>query len=464
MARAKSKKLSDPADLTSALVDGAAKHFAKADGITIQAADDFLQDEFVGIGLERNLALEYIIGKRGLPMNVFSTIVGEYSATKSSYGWWLGSQVMRQGGIMCFIEVEDKTQKAQVRGILRRAPNKNLITARVETLEDLFNVIKSICRDFSRMSDGTTPMFMLVDSLNTALSKKVGALFTKNGEDKELPGYSGAHDANSIKEQIRGINKTLLYKSGIHVCLINHQTTKIEESAAAIFANKGGPSQQDPGGRFKNYQYCLAFQLKKGRIKHELGSGYKHFIRMSCGKTSLGPPRPGDVVVPYVVRYYEIDGQLGYAIEYDWDWALAALLTDERHVLKTMATKVLGGALTRNSELSYTCKVLGVEAGHPSEIGKRIRANPELCDKIRLQLLRIGDIKLLCPEVEIEEQETTLLDGAAIGKSGVQASVAGKEITDPAVLKEIEKQGIGLEDLPPPPPLPDPPTVPGGAS
>ena len=123
MASRKAKKAAEKQEDTAALFlarmkDAAQKKLADNPHVHFQDSAKFF-DSIYGIPLTGNLILQYLLGVDVLALGRCLTLVGEPGAHKSEFGWYLAKLMARAGGLVQFIDTENKSNTDQIDAVFQ---------------------------------------------------------------------------------------------------------------------------------------------------------------------------------------------------------------------------------------------------------------------------------------------------------------------------------------------------------
>lgn len=162
---------------------------------------------------------------------------------------------------------------------------------------------------------------------------------------------------------------------------VNHVKEKTEKQG-----KRDVKVEYNPGGVGQNYAATVHFGVKAfGRpTEYENGIRTVSKVGIFCKKNSRGPTYRSVTVDK--TTYNREDGTTSFT--WDWGVATARFLADRA---ATCPTKKMF-AVIMHSEQKFSCKKLGFENTHPSEIGNYINNNVEIMEELA-DVLRIRRIK-----------------------------------------------------------------------
>jgi hypothetical protein len=392
MAR-KSKETADigtKPDLLSmeALQASAVKTFG-ADNI--KSWDEFTSSVY-GVPIVNNLPLQYLLGVDCLPLGRLISVVGSWGTSKSSFCWYLGSLFARYGGLVPFIDAEFKSNPAQIRSILQsqltRSPQEYFLYQKARTIDTILHGMLFWSEQL-KVAGGRekgVPLLLVVDSIGTVTTQKA---VDKRLENGETPGFTAAHTANSIKEGLQ-VFSPRMEDLPMLCLLVNHQKTKLDTSGGGGRPSYGPPPTTEGGGTHKDFQYSMTIQINKGLKEKTLSGGITPHVLFTMKKSSLGrePLRP--IEVPYRSTKRITEKGFDEDIWYDWDHALALMLTDEKLFPKAAVNDIID---IKADGKKFSCKSLGLSGVSAHEVGALIHADKRLVERLQNELLCIRRIE-----------------------------------------------------------------------
>jgi hypothetical protein len=361
----------NPGELAIQLRENATKAFSQN-----VLSPEALLDSVYGISLDKNLPLQYILGVDVLALGRCMSLVGSYSSTKSSLGWYLAKLFLELGGLVVQIDTEHKQNPDQIRAIIDDDTLfERILFTKADSLDQMLDYMFFWAKEYEKIvPEKNIPMLIIVDSLNAVTSEDAGE---KRMKGEETTGYAGARNAGEIQEAMRSFVPKCLDRNPILAVIINHQ--KLDMSRQ-VMPGMAAP-KKEPGGVHKDFMYTWKLELAKAETRKSV-YGEVPYFKIKAGKSSLGVQHKYAISVPYKSFYTE-DGL--EHIYYDWDEALATLLTSDA-VSKTQLKDMMHLVKTGNKYSSNTHKISDESA---SELGAAIHADPVLCEKLKKDLLRI---------------------------------------------------------------------------
>lgn len=361
------------------------KYTAKDGTCDIQSTEQFL-DQVYGLPLHGNLALQFLLGVDVLPLSRVFTITGPAASTKTSLAWYFGQLVALYMGSGVFLDAEKKTNPDQVLAMIghERLLDLFLKDKGIQTVEDMRDkLLYYMSLYVQACPKGTEPYILILDSLNAFGSEEMQAKLEKG----EALGYTGAKRAQTIQTVLQTLIPRYVANYPILLAMVNHQTVDLkQEGAGPAGYSQAPPEPKEAGGTFKEYAYTYKLECrerKRAKRYFANGSCYR-LIQIGLGKNSLGSRRP-PILVPYRSEWSE-DG-LQEFIWYDWNEALALLLTEKNAMVSQVALKEILELSVDGSK--YSSAVLGLKNATPTEVGAAIHSNPKLVEALQHHVLRI---------------------------------------------------------------------------
>ena len=383
MASRKAKKAAEKQEDTAALFlarmkDAAQKKLADNPHVHFQDTAKFF-DSIYGIPLTGNLILQYLLGVDVLALGRCLTLVGEPGAHKSEFGWYLAKLMARAGGLVQFIDTENKSNTDQIDAVFQDhelfLSNVNPIVC--TTLDAMLASQARFCIEYEKMGP-VFPMMIFVDSLNGVTSE---ASYDKRiKEDDAATNTAGMRNAGSIQEEMKRFVPRHIARNPILLVVTNHMKEKVDMGGVQ---QMGAPKQfGEPGGGHKEFMYTWKLQLRRGELLHHAASDSSK-VYMKVAKSALGKLRPANIGVPVISHYDETGKE---SIDFDWDTPLAELLGNDKVIAKTLLAEVMHFVKDGNK---YSSKDLGLKEVSAREMGMAIHANAELTEKLQKHVLRI---------------------------------------------------------------------------
>lgn len=125
-----------------------------------------------------------------------------FGASKSSLGWYLTKLFIEAGGIVNFIDTENKTNPDQVKAIVQndKLLRENVIFESADSLDTLMDKLISKCQEYNEIvPDKNIPMMLFVDSLNAVTSDDAAE---KRLAGEDMSNMGGARNAGKIQNDI----------------------------------------------------------------------------------------------------------------------------------------------------------------------------------------------------------------------------------------------------------------------
>jgi len=379
------RSASDSSLLVSALRDIAIKELG---GSSVKTAEKFM-DSVYGIPLTGNLPLQHILGVDVLALGRAMTLVGAAGSTKSSLGWYLAKLIREAGGMVVFIDTEQKTNPDQAKAIVDNDEAfKDILFTQVRTLEELLGLLKAFAMNYEKTVPARdVPVLFLVDSLNGITSDNT----KKKLEEGEDVGYETARGIAKFQEFFKYFIPNHMERNPFLLTIINHRKKDIEQPKF------GAATGHEPGGSHKDFMYTWRIELVPAGSTESV-NGMSHVYKMKVLKSSLGPTYKHSLEVPYES---EVDDAGNERIWYDWDVALTNLLSNDK-ISKTKLAEVMHFIRVGNK---CSSKTLGLTEVTPKEMGQAIHNNPEIYRKLQDQVLRIRRKRVFGSPLQEEMQQ-----------------------------------------------------------
>jgi len=356
-----SKKSASGGSLAATIRDSVIKTFGSSGEVGI-----FLEN-VRGLPLEGNLPLQYLFGIDVLPLGRCLSIVGATSSMKSLFGWYLAGLFMKIGGLVFFIDTEEKTNTDQVVGLLggdRTLLENHLIPAVAKTLDDaLLKMVKLMQTYKNLCPKEDVPCYMMLDSLGAVTSKQSVDNMVKTGEAGN-GGFGAARNAATITEQLRAFVPEYINNSSVTLSIINHQKKSMEQPASAFMPTV----KTEPGGAHKDFANTFVIEMSSGK-----DTSTKSFSRVMVSmKTKKSGFSKKNLRIGVNVTHSHSEGKLH--VDFDWNETLANMLVGDLF-LKEEISNVLH---IKKDGAKFSSKTLNISNVSASEMGGAIHANKEI--------------------------------------------------------------------------------------
>jgi hypothetical protein len=397
MARAvkdKDKKITRE-DLAISLRASCEKEFGAEN---VSGWDDFY-GSLCGVPLDDNLPLQHILGVDILPMGRCISVVGSWGSSKSSLCWYFASLFIKYSGICQFIDTEFKNNPDQIRGILENTvyplPPGWFQRNKARDIETMMAYCLWITENITKAGgmDLGFPVLLLVDSLGNPASQRE----KDNEKEGKSNGYGDMKNAAEIQKKMKMFVPDI--ESLPLLCLfINHQKVKHTPEASKGKPSYGPPETSEVGGAHKDFAYTWLIQLEKGLKERSLVDGKIPYFNIITKKSSLGKEALRPIQVPYRSTLIaptsdkdakEFGAEPREVIWFDWDHALALLLTNDKALNQSKLADVMHIERTSATGKFFTSKTLGLTKVLGHEIGAAIHADPELVRNLQDHVLHI---------------------------------------------------------------------------
>jgi hypothetical protein len=380
--------------LASQLRDSAIKEFGESNVLSMQG---FL-DSIYGIPLPNNLPLQHMLGVDVLALGRAITLVGAAGTSKSSLGWYMAKLILQAGGLVVFMDAEQKTNPDQVRAIIDDdALMGRVVFTKVKSVDEMMGGLQYYAKMYPKLAPNKdVPLMFLIDSINGVTSEDTANKLEK-GEDVN---YGAARNIAKMQEFFQAFLPNHLEPNPFTLVLINHQKKDVEQAR--------GPAvtKHEPGGTHKEFMYTWKLEMSK-TITNESVEGMTPIYKMKVLKSSLGQTYKHSLEIPYESF---IDENGLEHIAYNWDVALVNLLSNDK-ISKTKLSEIFHFSRTGNK---CTSKTLGLEDVSPDVMGKAIHANKELCTKLQDFILRIRRKRKLGETIDVIVSATIRSPGESL--------------------------------------------------
>ena len=299
-------------------------------------------------------------------------VAGAKESCKSAFAMSLAKVWMDAGGVCVYVDTENKKSPSlykAVVGVSNTAKTLDYTAFNTEEWqEQVLDAVRFASDDASMKG---LPVMIIIDSLGGVDTKESDARIEKEGGVNPR-NTGGMIKCKSHNEFFRHINKHLYLKP---YCLmyINHLSDDPNSHIPG--------AKRKPGGTGQDYHAVLDlwFSAVKGTAVRKASRGfYEKMLKVTTNKNSMGTSQR-HIEVPYRWSNDAQTGQIDYCWS-DWDAATAMLLTDDGpNAVKSQLKGIL--TVTENSN-KFSCKELGLVQVTDSEMGKAIRENVEMRERI----------------------------------------------------------------------------------
>lgn len=345
-------------------------------------------------------AMQYLIGRIGIPVNTIIEFIGQENTGKSSLVMSMLGNFIKYNIPCLFCNSEPKMLESdwisRLVGADARLGDKVKrvleVTERLYTLDDMDKLIRKWVQ-VKRYEQGipkSVPLVCVVDTITKLLNpEEAEAMIVQEGKDKSInvlknsvadiskkPGVT----AKWLHEWTRAIT-SMLNEENVTIICVSGQNQNMNAGPAGSFAPDGGASLNKTriGGTAMNQSASIQITItRKGIWKDSAGNQIGDIIRARVVKNSYGPKRS----IEYGMRndlFVDDSGYIQQAI--DMDEAFANIL---------VANKIKGLSCTRKLYSSEAMNVQQLKA--PALIAK-ITSDEALMDEIGA-LLKISGYEL----------------------------------------------------------------------
>jgi len=279
------------------------------------------------------------IGRGGVPLGRITILRGGEGSGKTTLCLQLVAEVQALGGWAVYYDNEHKLDPDYAKAL---GVDGNLfIMSQPDTVEDFFeSAFKMVARIKERrlMTGKRTPVIMVLDSINSAISKAV--------MEGEATDQHYAPEARVWSKQLPKLNK-MISREDIALVLIS----QVREKIGVMFGNK----EEMAGGKAPRFYASLIMNVQ--RIGSETESDVKvaNKTQVTCEKNQVAPPFRK---AAFLIRY----GKGG-------DFSRSLLAVADKYAIVTK----------RGTTYFYGEIKLGVGEGAAA---KFLKKNPELRDEI----------------------------------------------------------------------------------
>lgn len=345
-------------------------------------------------------ALQYLIGRIGIPVNTIIEFIGQENTGKSSLVMAMLGNFIKYNIPCLFCNSEPKMLESdwisrlvgadasmgdKVKRVLE-------VTERLYTLDDMDKLIRKWVQ-VKRYEQGipkSVPLVCVIDTITKLLNpEEAEALIVQEGKDKSVnvlknsvsdiskkPGVT----AKWLHEWTRAIT-SMLNEENVTIICVSGQNQNMSAGPAGSFAPDGGASLNKTriGGTAMNQSASIQITItRKGIWKDSAGNQIGDVIRARVVKNSYGPKRS----IEYGMRNDLFSDDTGYVQQaIDMDEAFANIL---------VANKIKGLTCTRKL---YSSEAMGVHQLKAPALVAKLLADEDMMDEIGA-LLKISGYEL----------------------------------------------------------------------
>lgn len=345
-------------------------------------------------------ALQYLIGRIGIPVNTIIEFIGQENTGKSSLVMAMLGNFIKYNIPCLFCNSEPKMLESDWISRLvgadaslgEKVKRVLEVTERLYTLDDMDKLIRKWVH-VKRYEQGipkSVPLVCVIDTITKLLNpEEAEALIVQEGKDKSVnvlknsvadiskkPGVT----AKWLHEWTRAIT-SMLNEENVTIICVSGQNQNMSAGPAGSFAPDGGASLNKTriGGTAMNQSASIQITItRKGIWKDSSGNQIGDMIRARVVKNSYGPKRS----IEYGMRNDLFSDDVGYVQQaIDMDEAFANIL---------VANKIKGLSCTRKL---YTSEALGIHQLKAPALVSRLTSDESLMDEIGA-LLKISGYEL----------------------------------------------------------------------
>ncbi len=223
-----------------------------------------------------NLAVDYVIGRTGIPLGRISEIAGPYSSGKSSMVAAIIGAAQKKGVVCILIDTEHSYESNWSR--MYGVDPEHLILIEPKHLEGLFDRLRAVIKIIRKEEEGVpdpTPIFIAVDSLSATPT---------SGELEEEDSTSGKQRAAHAKIIAEGLRKISNEVFNQNVALLF--VSQLKDDPGMMF----GANKHKLGGHAVEFHAGLMLEVKRtGYIKIKDETTGQH-IKVTAVKNKFVPP------------------------------------------------------------------------------------------------------------------------------------------------------------------------------
>lgn len=345
-------------------------------------------------------ALQYLIGRIGIPVNTIIEFIGQENTGKSSLVMAMLGNFIKYNIPCLFCNSEPKMLESDWISRLvgadaslgEKVKRVLEVTERLYTLDDMDKLIRKWVH-VKRYEQGipkSVPLVCVIDTITKLLNpEEAEALIVQEGKDKSVnvlknsvadiskkPGVT----AKWLHEWTRAIT-SMLNEENVTIICVSGQNQNMSAGPAGSFAPDGGASLNKTriGGTAMNQSASIQITItRKGIWKDSSGNQIGDMIRARVVKNSYGPKRS----IEYGMRNDLFSDDVGYVQQaIDMDEAFANIL---------VSNKIKGLSCTRKL---YTSEALGIHQLKAPALVSRLTSDESLMDEIGA-LLKISGYEL----------------------------------------------------------------------
>lgn len=240
----------------------------------------------LGFVPSNNLAIDYVIGRRGIPIGRITELYGKSGAGKSSIVASLIGAAQKAGIISILIDAENSYDPSWARRF--HVNTDELMVLEPDSLEDSFDMTRAVIEGF-READSTAPIFVAYDSVSA-----LPTVAETEKEDSSGSSASAGH-ARIISEQLRRI--TGLVKNQTVSLLF---VSQLKDNPRATW----GDAESILGGSAIKFHAALRLKVTKMKTLKEKDKAVGITIQITAVKNKF--------TIPYKVHTFDLYYESGF--------------------------------------------------------------------------------------------------------------------------------------------------------
>jgi hypothetical protein len=361
-----------------------------------------------------HLSYRYLTDNNIYHMGKVLGLAGVKESCKSAFAMSLGQIWCDHGGVVVYIDTENKKSAILYRAIVGEDGLKRTLDYKAFSTEQwqsqVFEAVEAITENSELES---LPVLIIIDSLGGVNSDETEKKIAKEGSAGRSTGgmvKALSHNAffRSINRHIHGKPYTVVY--------VNHLS---DDPMSPIQGQK-----KKPGGTGQDYHAVqdVWFSVLKSKPTKKFGYTEKS-LKVKVAKNSFGESQR-NLEIPFRWIKDEETGETE-RVWFDWDAATAKLLADPD--IQKLVKDVCSISVSANK---YTSTTLGLSKVQDSELGAAIRENATLREQIS-DLLGVNRCRIW-PDLDLSEEERALYE-----QHKFQSRVEKQEVDSPPTSEEL---------------------------
>jgi hypothetical protein len=372
--QAGSPKAGDPARLDAlmgSLMDNAIKEFGSGG---VSTCEEFF-DSIVGIPMDDNFPLQFLMGIDTIPLHRVVHLVGPPASFKSTLAWYFINKFLEFYGLAAWLDTERKSNPFMVKAFLHGDVNGWSKRVLVHELRSLDETLKAMQRHAAwydeKVPAKDVPFMLLWDSIGAVTGEKAIEDMNKTGTAAG-EGFGAAKRANELTEQFKAFVPTHMQDKPMFLLCTNHLKEKIDANRPSHLP----PAASMAGGVGKDFASTCTIKMKSFKDLSTVGETKKE-LSLQTIKASLAPTGRK---VSAIMTLYKNDDGIEEAF-FDWNTALCHLLVNSSEFPQTARQSIL--QLTKHNASKFSSATMGMKDVHPRELGKAIHENKEIIHKLQ---------------------------------------------------------------------------------